>query len=151
MIPTPPPFVMQQQPGSIAEITYVAFGAQRWGVWGNDGGQPAGWVFVKTRQSRLDERFGRVEPGAEIWVTLHQQVWANFVDGPAFDYLVEHAVLIGPSDTATPTPTGTATAEATPTPTATATATPTPTATATGQAPRASLFLPYLAVNQAQP
>lgn len=71
MIPTPPPFVMQQQPGSIAEITYVAFGAQRWGVWGNDGGQPAGWVFVKTRQSRLDERFGRVEPGAEIWVTLH--------------------------------------------------------------------------------
>lgn len=140
MTPTPPPFVMQQQPGSIGGIARAGWGAQQWGVWGSDGGQPYGWFFTKTRQSRLDERFGRVELGAELWVTVHQQVWANFADyGPAFDYLIEHAVLIGPAETATPTPT----------PTATATSTPTP--TATGSAPRASLFLPHLAVNQARP
>ncbi len=150
MTATPPPFVLQEQPGAIANIQQfpnVPWGGQRWGVWPIDHSPTVG-VFTKTRQSRLDERFGRAVLGAQLWATVHQQVWDNSKYwGPGFDYLIEHGVVIGPAETATPTATGTATAGATPT----AAATSTPTPTATGSAPRASLFLPHLAVNQARP
>lgn len=145
MTPTPPAIVMQEQPGAIGDIQYVPWGAQRWGVWPIDHSPTVG-SFLQTRQSRLDERFGRAGLGAELWATVHQQVWANFpYDEPALDYLIEHGVVIGPADTETPTATPTGTA----TPTPTATATPTP--TATGQPLGTHLFLPYLMVKQAAP
>ncbi len=138
---TPTAYVSQRR-GTIVEIDrYLGYG-EKWLIRRTADGEFE--MIVISDQSRVDQRLGSVEVGADVFATTHAQILAASEYGALIEQVTEHVAIVRQADTAPPTPTGTAT------PTATPTATSTPTATATGSAPRASLFLPHLAVNQAR-
>lgn len=144
--PTATPTVsVSQRRGTIVEIDrYLRYG-EKWLI--KRAGDGEFEMIVISDQSRVDKGLGSIEVGADIFATTHGQVLAANEYGILMEQVTEHAAIIRQADTVTPSPDSTGTH--TPTPTATGTATPTP--TATGPAPRASLFLPYLVVNQARP